>query len=73
MKLSNLRSGSKGKIQKIEEKKEIKIKLISLGLNLETEVVMIKNDNKGAVIVAVDQNRIILGRDLANKIEVLQE
>ena len=73
MKLGNLKTGSKCKIKKIDEKKEVKIKLMSLGLNLETEVVMINNDNKGAVILAIDQNRIILGRDLANKIEILEQ
>lgn len=73
MKLSNLKTGVKGKIVKILDNKEVKIKLMSLGLNLETEVLMIKNDSKGAVILAIDQNRIILGRDLANKIEIVEQ
>ncbi len=73
MKLSNLKTGAKAKIQKILEKKEVKIKLMSLSLTLQTEVVMIKNDFKGPVILAIDQNRIILGRDLANKIEIEEQ
>jgi Fe2+ transport system protein FeoA len=73
MKLSNLKAGTRAKIHKILEEKEVKIKLMSLGLNLETEVIMIKNDFKGAVILAIDDNRIILGRDLANKIEISEE
>jgi len=72
MKLSKLKTGSKATIKKILDKKEVKIKLMSLGLNFETEVLMIKNDSKGAVIIAVGQNRIILGRELANKIEINQ-
>lgn len=72
MKLSNLKTGSKAKIQKILDNKDVKIKLMSLGINIDTEVMMIKNDKKGAVILAICQNRIILGRDLADKIEVLE-
>jgi ferrous iron transport protein A len=70
MKLGNLKTGNKAKIKKILEKKEVLLKLISLGLNIGTEILMIKNDSAGAVILAIGNNRIILGRDLANKIEV---
>ena len=72
MKLSNLKTGSKAKIQKILANKDVKVKLTSLGINPNTEIMMIKNDQKGGVILAISQNRIILGRDLADKIEVEQ-
>ena len=32
---------------------------------------MVKNDFVGAIILAVSENRIIIGRDLANKIEII--
>lgn len=73
MKLGCLKSGSKAKIQKIEDVKEVKIKLMSIGLNIGTEILMIRNEFKGPIIVAVDQNRIVLGRDLSNKIEIIQQ
>jgi Fe2+ transport system protein FeoA len=72
MKLGNLKTNDIAKIQIIEGGKEIKIKLMSLGLNIGTEVLMIKNDFKGPIIIAIDQNRIILGRELSNKIEILK-
>ncbi|KKM58849.1 hypothetical protein LCGC14_1548810, partial [marine sediment metagenome] len=57
--------------KKILEEKDIKIKLTSLGLSINTEIVMLKNDFVGAIILAAGENRIILGRDLANNIEVI--
>ncbi len=71
MTLSKVSKGTKAKIKKILEDKNIKIKLISLGLGVDTEVVMLKNDFVGAIILAVGENRIILSRDLANNIEVV--
>ncbi|NGX44687.1 MAG: hypothetical protein K1060chlam3_00859 [Candidatus Anoxychlamydiales bacterium] len=71
MTLSKLRKGTKAKIIKILEEKDIKIKLTSLGLSINTEIVMLKNDFVGAIILAAGENRIILGRDLANNIEVV--
>ena len=70
MKLSNLKAGIKAKIEKILEQKEIKMKLASLGLNIDTEIMMVKNDFNGAIIVAIEDNRIIIDRDLAKKIDV---
>ncbi|NGX62898.1 MAG: hypothetical protein KR126chlam6_00300 [Candidatus Anoxychlamydiales bacterium] len=71
MTLGKLRKGKKAKIKKILEEKDVKIKLTSLGLTINTEVQMVKNDFVGAIILAVSENRIIIGRDLANKIEII--
>lgn len=71
MTLSKLKAGKKAKIKKILEDKDVKIKLSSLGLIVNTEITMIKNDFVGAIILARGENRIILGRDLANNIEVI--
>ncbi|NGX34959.1 MAG: hypothetical protein K1060chlam1_01324 [Candidatus Anoxychlamydiales bacterium] len=71
MTLSKLKKGTKAKIKKILEEKDIKIKLTSLGLSIDTEITMLKNDFVGAVILAIGENRIILGRDLAKNIEIV--
>jgi len=71
MTLGKLQKGKKAKIKKILEDRDVKIKLTSLGLTINTEVKMVKNDFVGAIILAVSENRIILGRDLANKIEII--
>jgi len=71
MTLSKLKKGSKATIKKIFEEKKMKIKLTSLGLCINTEIIMLKNDFVGAIILAAGENRIILGRDLANNIEVI--
>ena len=70
MQLSNLKAGLRAKIEKILEKKEIKIKLASLGLGIDTIIMMVKNDFIGAIILAIKDNRIIIDRDLAKKIDV---
>jgi len=70
MKLSNLKTGTKAKIEKILENKDVQMKLTSLGISKDAEVMMIKNESSGAIILAIGENRIILGRDLASKIEV---
>ena len=70
MQLSNLKAGLLAKIEKILEKKEMKIKLASLGLGIDTIIMMVKNDFIGAIILAIKDNRIIIDRDLAKKIDV---
>ncbi|NGX28836.1 MAG: hypothetical protein K940chlam1_01024 [Candidatus Anoxychlamydiales bacterium] len=70
MQLSNLKAGMRAKIEKILEKKEIKIKLASLGIGIDTIIMMVKNDFIGAIILAIKDNRIIIDRDLAKKIDV---
>jgi Fe2+ transport system protein FeoA len=70
MKLSSLKAGCRAKIKKILEDKEVKIKLSSLGVLEDMEIDIVKNDFKGAVILAIRGNRIIVGRDLAENIEI---
>ncbi|MFA6119014.1 MAG: FeoA family protein [Parachlamydiales bacterium] len=70
MNLSELKAKKRGKILKILDRKEVEIKLISIGICVDEEIMMIKNDFSGAVIVAIGDNRIVLGRDLSDKIQI---
>ena len=70
MNLSELKKDTKAKIKKILDKKGVQIKLSSLGISTNTEIMMIKNEFVGPVILAVGENRIMLGRGLADKIEI---
>jgi len=70
MKLTQLKVGCRAKIIKILDIKDVRIKLCSLGIGINSEIIMIKNDFTGGVIVAVGTNRIVIGYDLADKIYV---
>jgi len=58
------------KLIQIEDKKEIKMKLIAMGLSPGSIVTVVKNDFSGPLIIGINSSRISLGRSLANKIEV---
>lgn len=70
MTLSELKARYKAKIIKISHDKHTKIQLNSLGVRIDAEILMVKNDFKGSVILAIGSYRLVLGRDLAEKIEV---
>lgn len=58
------------KLVQIEDKNEIKLKLIAMGLSPGCVLTVIKNDLSGPLILGIDTSRISLGRSLAHKIEV---
>jgi len=47
-----------------------RLRLLTMGLRIGDEVEVITNLNKGQLVVAVDYKRFVLGRGLAQKIEV---
>ena len=70
MYLNEIEQNTFGKIIKIYDEKSILIKLSSMGISKNTVFAMVKNNFKGAVILKIDNNKIILGRGLCKKIEV---
>ncbi len=59
------------KLVQIEDRNEIKLKLIAMGLSPGCVLTVIKNDLSGPLILGIDtSSRISLGRSLAQKIEV---
>ena len=70
MYLNEIEQNTFGKIIKIYDEKSILIKLSSMGISKNTVFEMVKNNFKGAVILKIDNNKIILGRGLCKKIEV---
>lgn len=64
-----LHSGDAGKIKKIEAGRTATKRLYEMGFTLGTHVKVIKN-NGGPVIVSISDNKVALGRGLAEKINL---
>lgn len=61
------------KILSVKDGKDIKLKLTSMGIYPGVNFKVIKNDNYGPIILALNLERISIGRGLAEKIEVEKE
>jgi Fur family ferric uptake transcriptional regulator len=48
-----------------------RLRLLSMGLRIGDEIEIITNVNQGQLVVAVDYKRLVLGRGLARKIQVV--
>ena len=70
MLLCDLKKKTIATIEKIDEKKEIILKLSSMGLSKGVEIEVVKNDHLGPVILDVSGNKIIIGKGIAQKIYV---
>ena len=70
MKLIDVKEGQKAIIKKIDLEKKLKLKLIALGLNESCQVQVVKNDKRGSMILSCRNSKIILGRDVAQRIDV---
>ncbi len=70
MPLSMARQGEQLIIKEITGGSSARMRLLSMGLRLGDEIVVITNQGRGRIAVAVDFNRYVLGRGLAEKIGV---
>lgn len=69
MSLAQLKSGEKGKVEKIDAGKCAVKRLYEMGLNVGANFEVVKND-VGPIIVSLFGNNIAVGRCLAQKIDV---
>ncbi len=70
MPLSMARQGEHLIIREITGGSAARMRLLSMGLRLGDEVMVVTNQGRGRIAVAVDFNRYVLGRGLAEKIRV---
>lgn len=64
------RSGERLIIRAFEGGANVKLRLLSMGLRIGDEIEIITNQGQGQLVVAVDFNRLALGRGLSQKILV---
>ena len=69
--LSLVSSGMTVKILEVRGGRKLKNRLLHLGLNIGSEIHVIKNDISGPLILAVkEDSRLALGRGMAHQIQV---
>ena len=68
--LSEIRSGQKVKLIRIEAGRGLINRLVSMGFFPNVEITVIKNSHPGPFVVSVKGSKIMLGRGMANKIMV---
>jgi len=68
--LAVAREGEKLRIKALSGGKGMQMHLTAMGLRIEDPIMMISNTNKGQLVVALDQKRYVLGREMAHKILV---
>jgi Fe2+ transport system protein FeoA len=62
--------GKRVRIRAVEAGRGLAARLSAMGLIRGTELEVIRNDQHGPVVVAVNGGRVVLGRGMANKIDV---
>jgi Fur family ferric uptake transcriptional regulator len=70
MPLIHAKQGEQLEIKEFTGGASARMRLLSMGLRVGDKIDIITNLNKGQMVVAVDYNRYVLGRGLAQKILV---
>ncbi len=68
--LSSAKKGEKVIVKQINSGKTGRIRLLAMGLRIGDMVEIITNMNHGQVVISVDNNRLIVGRGISQKIMV---
>lgn len=68
--LDTARAGEKLTVKALDGGAKAKLRLLAMGLRVGDEIEVITNLHKGQVVVAVAYKRLVLGRGLAQKIQV---
>ena len=68
--LDNARKGERLVIQGFTGGATSRLRLLSMGLRIGDEVEVITNVNRGQLVLAADYKRLVIGRGLAQKIQV---
>ena len=66
--LDHIRAGKTVRVAAIEAGKELKNRLASLGLFVNVEIRIVRNDGAGQMIINVKNSNVILGRGMSHKI-----
>ncbi|MCP4693534.1 MAG: ferrous iron transport protein A [Desulfobacterales bacterium] len=70
MPLGAARPGERLIIKELTGGARVRMRLLSMGLRIGDEIMVITNQGRGRIAVAVDFKRYVLGRGLAEKIRV---
>ncbi len=70
IRLDSAKSGERLVIKAFTGGAKSRLRLLSMGLRIGDEIEIITNVNQGQLVVAVDYKRLVLGRGLAQKIQV---
>jgi Fur family ferric uptake transcriptional regulator len=68
--LDNAKPGEKLMIKAFRGGSQAKLRLLSMGMRIGDRVEVITNLNQGQVVIALDYKRLVLGRGLAQKVQV---
>ncbi len=66
-------SGERVRVVLIRGGANLKERLLSMGIQVEDSIKVIQSGQKGAVLIAKDENRFMLGGGMARKIYVIKE
>ena len=66
-------AGEKVRVVLIQGGANLKRRLLSMGIQVENTIKVIQSGKKGAVLIAKDENRFMLGGGMARKIYVIKE
>ncbi|MHC5083383.1 MAG: FeoA family protein [Planctomycetota bacterium] len=66
--LNDISAGKKVRIVSIEAGKDLKNRLAALGLLVNVEIKVLRNDGAGQIIVNVKNSKVILGRGMSHKV-----
>jgi Fe2+ transport system protein FeoA len=68
--LNDFRAGTTVRIAGIDAGRGLKNRLASMGLLVNMDICVVRNDGAGQIIVSVKNSKIILGRGMSHKIFV---
>ena len=68
--LATAKPGEKLRIKALSGGKGMQMHLLAMGLRIEDPIMVITNNDQGQLVVALDQKRYVLGREMAHKILV---
>ncbi|MEN8126891.1 MAG: FeoA family protein [Planctomycetota bacterium] len=70
--LDKIPAGAVAKIVTIEAGRGLKNRLAAMGLLVNVEIRVIRNDGAGQIIVNVKNSKVILGRGMSHKVFVVE-
>lgn len=70
VRLSNVAEGQEVEVQSIHGGQELKARLTAMGIMPGARLRVMRNASRGPFIVAVKGSRVMLGRGMAQKLEV---
>ena len=69
--LTTVMAGEKVKLVRVNAGQGLNLRLASMGLHPKVEMTVVKNSHPGPFVISVKNSKMMLGRGIAEKIEVL--